>query len=128
METQNKSFGLKYTTCENTQVYKPNSIFLTWEDLPGFTLEFQYYEIFTPMGFTLQKKNTFTMAISKLTGIYKAGVHTYMITDLSKPNMPRFYWDYTNESEEYSRDIYDFMMEILRMTILPRLREITYNT
>jgi hypothetical protein len=59
--------------------------------------------------------------MSKMTSIYKCEQHGNVITDLSVARTPRFYWNYDNDSEEDHKSIYSFMMEILRMTVIPRM-------
>ena len=100
------------------------SLLITWVDLPGFILEFPYYSIMCKESFDIHKKDTILMAMSKMTSFYKHTIYGYTMTDLSKTNVPRLYWNYENKYGEYKRGIYNFMMETLRMIIIPRLHEI----
>lgn len=115
---------MKMRVIEVININKPNYLLLTWDDLPGFVLEFQYYCFLTNKVFEKRKKETILMALSKMTGIYKHKIYGNTLTDLSKPNLPRFHWDYKNGHDESSRGVYNFMMEILRMTVIPRLHKI----
>ena len=121
MEVKSKSLVVNQM---NIKIKPPYSILITWDDLPGFILDFPYYCFLTNKMFERKRRETILMAMSKMTGIYKDTIYGNTITDLSKPNMPRFHWDYTNEYDESSRGVYSFMMEILRMTVIPRLHKI----
>jgi len=130
MEASTKSFDtsditqLKVRVIETPGLNTLNHLMLSWDDLPGFILDFPYYCFLTNKVFEKRKKETILMALSKMTGIYKDKIYGHTLTDLSKPNVPRFHWDYTNEYDESSRGVYSFMMEILRMTVIPRLHKI----
>lgn len=130
METSTKSFyisgeiQMKMRVIETPGLNTPNHLIISWDDLSGFILDFPYYCFLTNKMFERKRRETILMAMSKMTGIYKGKVYGHTITDLSKPNVPRFHWDYTNEYDESSRGVYSFMMEILRMTVIPRLHKI----
>ena len=109
---------------ETIAINDPNYILIMWDDLPGFILEFPYYCFINEHIFNMRKKDTLLMAISKMTGLYNHKIHGHTLTDLSRPNVPRLYWKYENDFEENTRGIYNFMMELLRMTIIPRLNKI----
>lgn len=127
METQAKSTDINKPTIqvvETIPINDPNYMLLTWEDLPGFILEFPYYCFINEKIMNVRKKDTILMAMSKMTGLYKHPMYNHTLTDLSKPNVPRLYWNYDDSCEEDKRSIYNFMLEILRMTIIPRLHKI----
>jgi hypothetical protein len=109
---------------ETVSINDPNYIQITWDDLPGFILEFPYQCIIPERIWNIQKKDTLLMAMSKMTGIYKHKKYGYILTDLTRPNVPRLYWKYNIKWDENTRIIYNYMMEILRMTIILRLNQI----
>jgi len=121
MEVKSKSLVVNQM---NIKIKPPYSILITWDDLPGFILEFPYYSFMCNKLFDIRKKDTIRMAMSKMTGLYKHTLYGYTLTDTTRPNIPRLYWNYEGDFKESKIGIYNFMMETLRMNIVPRLNQI----
>lgn len=104
---------------KSTMLGYPNTLIITWDDLPSFELEFVYDGELTEEIFELRKEQLKYMAFSdNLSLFYSKYVNKYAITDYSKPNLPRIFC----KIDDYEKDD---LLYIFRTKILPRVNNIS---
>jgi hypothetical protein len=113
--------SVMYETITSINPRVPNYVCMKWKDLPGIQIEFPYYDILTKPVYKERVKSLIFMAMSKMTSVYIQKETQFVLTDLSRKHIPRMIWSPEDGIRMEHWDTYDFMMDLLRMTLIPRI-------